>query len=127
MASATQSSPRITHLSWGRLEVEGKDAAFKDAKLWPGGCREWDWNETGTRHRPGIQPADVEELVEHGADTVVLSKGINERLQVKSETLDTLKERGIDVDVLQTEQAVERYNALQAEGKAVAGLFHSTC
>lgn len=127
MASAIQSSPRITHLSWGRLEVEGKDAAFKDAKLWPGGCREWDWNETGTRHRPGIQPADVEELVEHGADTVILSKGINERLQVKSETLDTLKEQGIDVDVLQTEQAVERYNALQAEGKAVAGLFHSTC
>ena len=53
-------SPRITHLSWGRLEVEGREAAFKDAKLFPGGARTWDWNETGTRHMPGIQPADVE-------------------------------------------------------------------
>jgi hypothetical protein len=127
MATTTQSSPRITHLSWGRLEVEGRDAAFKDAKLWPGGGREWDWNETGTHHRPGVQPADVEELLEHGAETVILSKGINERLQVQRATLDALEEQGVEVDVLQTEQAVERYNELQAEGKAVGGLFHSTC
>lgn len=127
MAVTTQSSPRITHLSWGRLNVEGREAAFKDAKLWPGGAREWDWNETGTRHRPGIQPADVEELLKHGVDTVILSKGINERLQVKPETLALLKEQGITTEVLQTEQAVERYNELQAEGEAVGGLFHSTC
>ena len=30
----------------------------KDFKLYPGGGREWDWNETGTRHVPGIQPGD---------------------------------------------------------------------
>ncbi len=47
-------SPKITHLSWGRLEVEGQDGPFKDAKLYPGGAREWDWNETGTSHEPGI-------------------------------------------------------------------------
>jgi hypothetical protein len=127
LMTTTPSSPRITHLSWGRLEVEGQDAAFKDAKLWPGGAREWDWNETGTSHRPGIQPVDVEELIEHGAETVILSKGINERLQVKPETLAALEEQNVAVDVLQTEQAVERYNALQAKGEAVGGLFHSTC
>lgn len=127
MATTPPPSPRITHLSWGRLEVEGQDAAFKDAKLWPGGARAWDWNETGTRHRPGIQPTDVEELIEHGADTVILSKGINERLRVKSETLAALQAKDVAVDVLQTEEAVERYNALQAKGEAVGGLFHSTC
>lgn len=127
MAYTDDGSPRITHLSWGRLEVEGHEAPFKDAKLYPGGARAWDWNETGTRHRPGIQPADVEELLDHGAETVILSRGINERLQVKPETLSMLEERGVSVDVLQTEQAVERYNALQAEGKPVGGLFHSTC
>lgn len=30
-------SPRITHLSWGHLDVEGQAAPFKDAKLFPGG------------------------------------------------------------------------------------------
>lgn len=119
-------SPRITHLSWGRLDVENRGEPFKDAKLYPGGARAWDWNETGTRHVPGIQPADVEELVEHGAEVVVLSKGINERLQVKDETLAWLRERGIETHVLQTEEAVERYNELREE-RAVGGLFHSTC
>jgi hypothetical protein len=75
---------------------------------------------------PGIQPADVEELLEHGAKVVVLSKGINERLQVCSETLEMLKQRGIDFHMLQTEQAVDLYNKLR-EKEPVAGLFHSTC
>jgi hypothetical protein len=60
------SSPLVTHLSWGRLQVEGWDGQFKDAKLFPGGAREWDWSETGTSHEPGIQPADVEELLDRG-------------------------------------------------------------
>jgi len=34
----------------------------------------------GTRHEPGIQPADVQELIEHGAKAVVLSKAFWERL-----------------------------------------------
>jgi hypothetical protein len=118
-------SLRITHLSWGRIEVEG-GRTFKDAKLWPGGVREWDWNETGTRHRPGIQPADVEELLEHGAEVVVLSKGILQALQVRPETLELLKNKGIPAHVLQTEGAVRLYNEL-AEKQRVAGLFHSTC
>ena len=120
------SSPQIEHLSWGRLETESGQT-FKDAKCFPGGARAWDWNETGTRHTPGIQPADAEELVKHGAQVVVLSTGINERLQVKPETLDALDEHGVDAEVLQTERAVERYNQLAGEGRAVGGLFHSTC
>jgi hypothetical protein len=119
------SSPLITHLSWGRLVVEG-GRCFKDAKLFPGGSREWDWSETGTDHVPGIQTTDIEELLEHGAKVVVLSKGFYGRLQICSETLEMLKQRGIDFHMLQTEQAVRLYNKLR-EKKLVAGLFHSTC
>ena len=120
-------SPRITHISWGCLEIEGRDQPFKDAKLYPGGARKWDWNETGTSHSPGIQPADVEELLEHGAKVVVLSRGMNQRLQVKSETLQMLDDKGIEAYVLPTEAAAERYNDLQAAQRPVGGLFHSTC
>ncbi len=118
-------SPRVTRLSWGHLEIEGA-RAFKDAKLYPGGAREWDWRETGTHHVPGIQPADVAELLDLGAEVVVLSKGILERLRVCPETLDLLRDRGIAVQVLQTEQAVARYNELSRR-VGVGGLFHSTC
>jgi len=118
-------SPRISHLSWGRLEVDGYPP-FKDAKLFPGGARAWDWRETGTRHSPGIQPADVQELIDHGAKAVVLSKGIWERLQVCPETLALLVDNDIDFDVLGTKEAVVRYNQLR-DAVPVGGLFHSTC
>ena len=61
-------SPRINHVSWGQLDVEGRPELYRDAKLFPGGSREWDWRETGTEHVPGIQPADVQELLDHGFD-----------------------------------------------------------
>jgi hypothetical protein len=125
MPQAELNSPRISSLSWGHIEVEGY-SPFKDVKIFPGGAREWDWRETRTRHVPGIQPADVQELIEHGARAVVLSKGIWKRLQVCPETLEVLAKNGIQVEVLQTEDAVERFNELR-DSIAVGGLFHSTC
>ncbi len=118
-------SPRIARFAWGRIEVDGHPP-LKDAKLYPGGAREWDWRETGTRHVPGIQPADVEELVAHGATTVVLSKGVWERLEVQPATLAWLQDRGVEVRVLQSEAAVRCYNELRGIAP-VGGLIHSTC
>ncbi len=123
--SEQSSSPRILNLSWGQIEVEG-GFRFRDAKLYPGGSREWDWGETGTRHSPGIQPADVEELLQHGAKRVVLSKGQQGRLQVCPETLRLLQNAGVEVEILETEAAVRRYNEVR-EVLPVGGLFHSTC
>ncbi|MEE9166522.1 MAG: Mth938-like domain-containing protein [Candidatus Neomarinimicrobiota bacterium] len=118
-------SPAIERLSWGRLDVEGT-LHFKDAKLYPGGGREWDWNETGTRHSPGIQVKDVEELLVNGARVVVLSRGMLGRLGTQPETLRFLKEKEITVHVLKTDGAVRLYNELR-EKESVGGLFHSTC
>lgn len=125
MRQVEANSPRISHLSWGRIEVEGYQP-FKDVKIFPGGAREWDWRETGTRHVPGIQPVDVQELIEHGARAVVLSKGFWERLKVCPETVEVLAKNNIQVEILQTEDAVQRFNELR-ENIAVGGLFHSTC
>ncbi len=125
MSPVAERSPRILRLAWGQIEVDGHKP-FKDAKIFPGGAREWDWGETGTRHVPGIQPADIQELIDHGAKIVVLSKGIWSRLRVCPETLVVLAKCGIDVEVLQTEAAVERFNVLR-ETVPVGGLFHSTC
>jgi hypothetical protein len=119
-------SPRIREVSWGRLEVEGKAESYKDAKLFPGGSSEWNWRETGTAHNPGIQIADVQELLDHGSKVVVLSRGMAECLHVARETLDFLKERQIPVHVLPTQHAAALYNKL-AQTEAVGGLFHTTC
>ncbi len=119
-------SPLITHVSWGHMTVDGIGDG-KDFKLWPGGGRAWDWGETGTRHEPGIQPADIEELLEHASDTIVLSRGMQLRLRTSAETLERLQRLGVRMHVAETREAVEIYNRLAADGAAVGGLFHSTC
>ena len=124
--SETDPSPRVSHLSWGRIEVEGRHHPFKDAKLFPGGAREWNWRETGTEHEPGIQPADVEELLSHAVDVVVLATGVYQRLGVCPETLRLLADRGVDVHVLGTPEAIKLYNEL-VKDRRVGALFHTTC
>ncbi len=119
-------SPHISHLSWGRMEVDGVGFG-KDFKLWPGGGREWDWRETGTHHVPGIQPADVKELLDNGSQIIVLSQGMLLMLRTCQETLHLLEERHITVRVAETNAAAEVYNDLVLRGEAVGGLFHSTC
>ncbi|MBI4750724.1 MAG: hypothetical protein HY774_19735 [Acidobacteria bacterium] len=125
MSSTVKKSPRITQISWGHIEVEGLGAG-KDFKLFPGGGREWDWNETGTRHVPGIQPTDVQELLDHGSQVIVLSRGMHLVLQTHPQTLKLLKEKNIQVHIAETKAAVVLYNKL-AETELVGGLFHSTC
>ena len=125
MAERRTRSPRITHISWGRMEVDGLGTG-KDFKLYPGGGRAWDWNETGTRHVPGIQPSDVTELLERDSTVIVLSRGMYLVLETCSETLDLLRARGVAVHVEETRAAVALYNQL-AEWHNVGGLFHSTC
>ena len=119
-------SPHIRHLSWGRMDVDGVGVG-KDFKLWPGGGREWDWRETDTHHLPGIQPADIKELLEKNSQTIVLSRGMLLMLHSCQETLDLLEEKHITVHVAETKAAAKIYNDLASRGDFVGGLFHSTC
>lgn len=118
-------SPRITHLSWGYMELEGLGGG-RDFKVYPGGGREWDWAETGMHHVPGIQPLDVQELLEHGSRVVVLSRGMQLALRTSPETIKMLREKGVAYYIEETKAAVNLYNRLAAT-EAVGGLFHSTC
>lgn len=125
VVSVSGRSPPILDVSWGRMSVGGLGTG-KDFKLYPGGGRPWDWRETGTEHVPGVQPADVTELLDHGASVIVVGRGMRTRLQVQRETLDLLEAKGIRIHFEETLAAVELYNRL-AETEPVGGLFHSTC
>jgi len=123
-AAAAAKSPKITSVAWGAVVVDRK--RYKDVKLFPGGAREWDWEETGTQHQPGILPADVAELIEHGAKVIVLSQGMLGRLGIDMDTMLELNRRNVRAHILKTEDAVRRYNELR-ETEAVGALIHSTC
>lgn len=108
------------------MRVEGRAEPFKDAKLWPGGGREWDWDETGTSHEPGVQPADLTEILDHGADEIVIGTGVYGRMKVSDRARELLDGRGVKVHVLKTNDAVARYNELREKSR-IGGLFHTTC
>lgn len=122
---SAEHAPRVARIEWGRIEL-ADGATFKDVKLWPGGAREWDWNETGTRHVPGVQPADVEELLEAGVTTLVVGCGMLGALRVRPETLDLLSQSGVEARIGRTGTAVGLFNELREAGR-VGALLHSTC
>ena len=119
----------ITDLSWGSMEVSiaGEKHHFKDCKIWPGGARTWDWGETGTHHNPGIQLADIEEILTHDIDVLVLTRGTLGRLGVSAETEEELRKQGISYHIEKTKKAVRLFNELVKEEKRVGGVFHSAC
>ena len=126
MAKTIKQSPRISSVSWGKMEVENLGSG-KDFKLWPGGGRAWDWAETNTHHRPGIQVADIRELLDQGAREIILSRGMMLALQTCAETKAFLADEQVPFHILETKKAVALYNELIDNGIAVGGLFHSTC
>lgn len=123
-----EKSPKITDDAWGSITVQFKNetSEFKDVKLYPGGVRGWDWAETGTSHNPGIQVADVEELIDNGSEMIILSCGRHNRLQVKEETKEWLQHRNISFKVLETGQAIDAYNEARND-TLVGALIHTTC
>jgi hypothetical protein len=126
MTSEDGRSPGVADDGWGFVVVEGV-GRLRDAKLWPGGGRGWDWNETGTHHRPGIQPADLAELLDHDPEVVILSRGRELRLETTPDALALLDARGVEPCELETGVAIETYNRLAGEGRRVAALLHTTC
>jgi hypothetical protein len=121
-----ESSPRVIDDGWGFVEIEGL-GRYRDVKLWPSGGRAWDWRETGTDHRPGILVADLTELLDHEPDLVILGCGRYGRLGVLPAALSLLEARGVSVVREKTDAAMAMYNRLAADGRRVAGLFHTTC
>jgi len=119
-------SQRIDSIVWGRIQVGEK--SFVDAKMTPdGGVQEWDWKATDTQHDPGIKPEAVQELLDTGADMIVLSKGMMEDLWVSFEALKLLSKSNVDFIITHTHNAVYMYNQYVDEGRKVAALIHSTC
>lgn|GEM_PF-2867831 len=75
----------------------------------------------------GIQLTGIEELLDNGSQTLVLSREMLLVLRTCKETIEYLEKRSIPVQIAETNAAVKIYNGLVMEGKAVGDLFRSTC
>jgi hypothetical protein len=112
--------PVIDEYRFGRIVVDGEEQT-RDVIVLPGRIvRNW-WREDG--HKLVMNDLDdvLEELPEH----LLVGTGAYGRLRPEPETLEQLRERGIEVEALPTAEAVRRYGELDSRRTAAA--LHLTC
>ena len=130
--------PKFSTFVWGKIVItfgNGTNKTFKDCVITTNGTAfEWNWKLDGTRHRPGItvEAINRNNLLDNAVDIVILTKGVNRKLQTKPQTVQHLKNakkegKIKEYFILQSNKAVEKYKQLIQQGQKVAGLFHSTC
>jgi hypothetical protein len=68
---------------------------------------------------------DLDEVVDELPERLVLGCSAEGRLRPAPAVIEALRERGVEVEVLSTGQAVKRYGEL--DPAHTAGAFHLTC
>ena len=111
---------RITHYSFGRIVVDDAEHDH-DVIILPNRIVGNWWREDGH----SLVVADLEEVLEELPERLIVGCGAYGRLQPDPATVDSLRARGIDVVVVRTGEAVERFNASDAAHTAAA--LHLTC
>jgi hypothetical protein len=111
---------RIEGYRFGRVLVDGKEHT-KDVIVLPGRVVAGWWRRDG--HSLVLE--DLEDVVDELPETLVVGAGADQRMRPDPGALDELRARGVDVQVLPTDQAVDRYGELDP-GRTAAAL-HLTC
>jgi len=112
----------IDSYTFGSMVVDGK-AYTADLILLPEGVRgDW-WRRKGH----SLSVADLQDVFAAKPEVLVVGTGAYGVMKVPGATRQALEEAGVEVVVEATGAAVERYNALLAEGRRVVGAFHLTC
>lgn len=114
----------IKHLEWSLVQLQNGNI-YTDIILSKEIEKNWDWRECHTSHVPGITIEAVFNLLH--CDIIICSTGFHQVLRVPEETLGFLRSYDKTVYVLQSEQAVKKYNELYKQNYNVGILLHSTC
>jgi hypothetical protein len=105
---------------FGRLWVDGTEET-KDLIVLPHRVvRSW-WRLDGH----ALVLDDLEDVVDELPGRLIVGTGAGERMQPDAQALRDLQARGIEVEVLPTDQAVKRYAELDPAETAAA--LHLTC
>ena len=117
----------IEKYEFGQLRVDGKQYQH-DVIILPGEVPGRDrvnahwWRKEGHR----LDKADLNEVLEMKPEVLVVGTGYCGCMKVPEETIDFLASSGIEVSVLPTKEACEKYNQTRGSRK-VAATLHLTC
>jgi len=112
--------PRIESYSFGQIVVDG-ESATNDVIVLPGRVVDNWWRKDG--HVLVLD--DLREVLDELPPRLVLGAGAHGRLRPDPGALEQLRERGIEVEALPTDEAVRRYGEL--DGAQTAAALHLTC
>lgn len=111
---------RLESYSFGRVVVDGEERT-RDLIVLPDRVVDDWWRREG--HSLALE--DLEDVVDELPPRLVLGCGADGRLQPDPAVIEALERRGIVVEALRTDDAVHRYNELDARTTAAA--LHLTC
>jgi hypothetical protein len=110
----------IEAYEFGRVTVDG-DEETRDVIVLPGRVvRGW-WRKDGH----GLVLADLDEVIDELPGRLIVGTGAYGRMEPDPATIDALRARGVEVEVLPTADAVRRY--AQLDPRATAAALHLTC
>jgi hypothetical protein len=111
---------RLEDYSFGRVLVDGEEET-KDVIVLPERVvRNW-WRRDG--HALVLE--DLEAVLDELPARLIIGTGADGRMKPHPSALAQLKERGIEVEILSTGEAVRRYGA--ANPAETAAALHLTC
>ncbi len=111
---------KLSGYRFGRIEVDGEEWT-RDVAVLPSGPKPWVRKEG---HR--VHPEDLEDALAESPELIIIGTGYTGILKVTPEAETLVKERGIELLVLKTSEAVEAYTDLSHNRRACA-LLHLTC
>ncbi|HYX84451.1 MAG TPA: MTH938/NDUFAF3 family protein [Gaiellales bacterium] len=112
--------PRIEAYSFGRVVVDGREQT-RDVIVLPNRLVTNWWRADGHR----LVLADLDDVLEELPERLVVGTGAYAQMRPDPETLEELRQRGVEVEAMPTAEAVDRYRALDPARTAAA--LHLTC
>jgi hypothetical protein len=111
---------RIEDYSFGRVTVDGEEHTHDVIVLPRRVVRDW-WRRDG--HSLVLE--DLDEVLSDLPQRLIIGTGAYGRMIPDPNTVENLRERGVEIEVLPTEDAVRRYGKLNPAATAAA--LHLTC
>jgi hypothetical protein len=111
---------RVGDYRFGHVMVDGESHS-RDVIVLPGRVVANWWRRDGH----ALVLDDLADVLDELPERLVVGTGAHGRMQPDPDTLERLRERGVAVEVLPTEQAVDRFGELDPRRTAAA--LHLTC
>jgi hypothetical protein len=113
---------KIDSYSFGRIVIDGTEHT-SDVIIYPDRLDAPWWRKEGHL----LAPEDLSEVFAYSPKVLVIGTGYNGVMAVPPKTVEAVQEKGIEVHIARTGDAVKLFNRLQREHARIVAALHLTC